>query len=69
MLVYFFAAKHNIHVIITHVVGVNNAIADALSHFQVNHFQQLAPYATPLPDIIPAWPAQFLKDSFTTTNP
>ena len=55
-MLYFCAAKHNIYVIITHFAGVNNAIADALSRFQVNRFQQLVPHVTPLPDIIPAWP-------------
>ena len=34
-MLYFCAAKYNIQVIITHIAGVNNAIADALSHFQV----------------------------------
>ena len=42
-MLYFCAAKHNIHVIITHVAGVNNVIADAISCFQVNLFQQLVP--------------------------
>ena len=37
-MLYFCAAKYNIHVIITHIAGVNNAIADALSHFQVTRF-------------------------------
>ena len=56
-ILYFCAARHNIHVIITHVAGVNKAITDALSCFQVKHFQQLAPHAAPLLDCIPAWPA------------
>ena len=63
-MLYFCAAKYNINVIITHIAGVNNAIADALSHFQVTRFRQLAP----LPEIIPAWPTQFLKDSSVTIN-
>ena len=68
-MLYFCAAKYNIHVIITHIAGVNNAIADALSRFQVTRFRQLSPHAAPLPDIIPAWPAQLLKDSSAITNP
>lgn len=56
-MLYFCAAIHNIHVIIAHVAGVNNAIAGALSRFQVNRFRQLAPHAEMLPDTIPAWPA------------
>ena len=67
-MLYFCAAKYNINVIITHIAGVNNAIADALSRFQVTRFRQLAPHAAPLPDIIPAWPAQFLKDSSVTIS-
>lgn len=57
-----------INVIITHIAGANNAIADALSCFQVTRFRQLAPQVAPLPDIIPAWSAQFLKDSSVTIN-
>ena len=34
----FCAAKYNMNVIITHIAGVNNAIADALSQFQVTRF-------------------------------
>ena len=34
----FCAAKYNMNVIITHIAGVNNAIAGALSHFQVTRF-------------------------------
>ena len=68
-LLYFCAARHNIHVIISHVAGVNNAITDALSRFQVNRFLQLAPHAAPLPDCIPAWPAQFLRVFSADINP
>ena len=68
-MLYFCAARYNIHVIVTHIAGVNNSIADALSRYQVTRFQQLAPHAAPQLDIIPAWLAQFLKDSSATTNP
>ena len=68
-LLYFCTARHNIYVIIAHVAGINNAIADALSRFQINHFQQLASHAAPLLDCIPAWPAQFLKDFSANINP
>jgi len=43
-LLYFCAARDNMHVIVTHIAGVNNSIADALSRFQVSrfhHYQQL----------------------------
>ena len=67
-LLYFCAARHNIHVIVTHIAGVNNSIADALSRFQVSCFRQLAPQGASQPDNIPAWPAHFLKDSSITTS-
>ena len=67
-MLYFCAAKYNINGIIIHIAGVNNANADALSRFQVTRFRQLAPHAAPLPDIIPAWLAKFLKNSSVVTN-
>ena len=67
-LLYFCAARHNIHVIVTHIAGVNNSLADALSCFQVSQFRQLGPQAASQPDNIPAWPAHFLKDSSITTS-
>ena len=43
--------QHNIHVCIWHIMGVNNDIADILSHFKMDRFQQLCPHAEvePLP--------------------
>lgn len=49
------AAQYNIHVLLTHVPGTNNSIADVLSCFQVHPFCQLAPGATTNPDTIHAW--------------
>ena len=42
---------------ITHIAGVNNSIADALSRFQMQKFHQLAPDAddnepTPTPTLL-----------------
>jgi len=37
-MLYFCTAQHNIHVLVTHVAGTDNSIADALSRFQVHHF-------------------------------
>ena len=37
--------QHNIHVHIQHITGVNNKIADSLSHFTMDRFQQLCPHA------------------------
>jgi len=53
------AARHNIHVMVTHIAGTDNSIADALSRFQVHRFWQLAPLAASQPDSISAWPAHF----------
>ena len=64
----FYAARFIINLIITHIGGINNAIADALSYFQVTHFQQLVPHTAPLSIIIPAWPSKFLKESSATVN-
>ena len=55
---YFCAIHHNLNVCIVHVPGVCNDIADALSHFQMDRFQKLAPNANPSSDNIPAWPMQ-----------
>ena len=45
--------KHNFFVRAQHVPGVSNAIADALSRFQVQRFRELAPHADPHPCTIP----------------
>ena len=47
-LVYMFtllSMQHNIHIHIQHITGVNNKIADALSCFKMDRFQQLCPHA------------------------
>ena len=58
-MLYFCAAQFNIHVLITHIAGTRNDIADSLSRLQMRRFRQLAPHAAILPDVIPAWPTQF----------
>ena len=68
-MLYFCAAKYNIHVLITHIAGTDNCIADALSRFQVHRFHQLAPRAASNPDTIRAWPTQLLRDCSATINP
>ena len=67
-MLYFCAAQYNIHILITHGVGTDNSIADALSRFLVHHFHQLAPRAATNLDTIRAWPIQLLRDSLVTTN-
>lgn len=68
-MLYFCAAQFNIHVLITHIAGTSNAIADALSRSQMERFRQLAPSAASLPDPIPAWPTQFWTECSFTINP
>ena len=41
------AMHHNVHVKIQHIAGANNDVADALSHFNMDRFQQLCPGAAP----------------------
>ena len=54
-MLYFIATQYNVNVTITHIPGTSNLIADALSHFQIFCFRQLAPEAQPLPDPILIW--------------
>ena len=68
-MLYFCAAKFDINVMIVHIAGSNNTIADALSCFQATRFYQLAPLAAPHPDNILAWLTQFWMDSFMNINP
>jgi len=53
-MLYFCAARYNIHVLITHIAGTNNVTADALSCSQIWHFRHLALDAAKQPDRIPA---------------
>ena len=67
-MLYFCAARFDIHVMTAHIAGTANAIADALSRLQVGRFKQLAPNAADLPDPIPAWPTQFWTSCSFSTN-
>ena len=53
---YFCAARYNMHIMITHITGTNNCIADAISRFQMDRFRSLAPQANPQADPILALP-------------
>ena len=68
-MLYFCAAKFDITVMIVHIAGSNNTIADALSCFQATRFYQLPPLGTPHPDNILAWPTQLWMDSSMNINP
>ena len=50
------AAQYHINVVVTHISGINNSIADSLSYFQMEQFRSLAPTFQQYPDHIPAWP-------------
>ena len=45
MKIFFTATQHNFTLILQHIQGVNNAIADALSRSQMHRFRKLAPQA------------------------
>lgn len=51
---FFTAANCNFTLLIQHIEGTNNAIADALSRFQLHRFRLLAPQADEHPTPIPA---------------
>ena len=61
-MLYFCAAHFDTHVMVTHIAGTTNVIADTISHLRIGCFKQLAPNAANLPDPIPAWPTQFWTD-------
>ena len=42
---FMFAARHNINILMEHLPGHQNYLADSLSRLQVNKFQQLCPHA------------------------
>ena len=68
-MLYCCAAKFDINVMIVHIAGSNNTIADALSRFQATRYYQLASLAAPHPDNVLAWPTQFWMDSTMNINP
>ena len=55
----FVAASHNFDMRVTHVAGVNNPAADALSRLQLRRFRNLHPTAaasaTPVPPALTAF--------------
>ena len=67
-MLYFCATCFDIHVMVTHIAGTTNVIADVMSHSQIGRFKQLAPYTADLPGPIPAWPTQFWTDCLFSTS-
>ena len=65
---YFCAARYNMHIMITHIIGTNNCIADAISHFQMDRFRSLAPHANPHADLILALPTPSSANCETTVS-
>ena len=51
---FFIAARHNFTLLIRHLPGSDNCIADALSRQQLYRFRSLVPQADPLPTTTPA---------------
>ena len=49
----WYCLKYNICCSATHVAGTKNLIADSLSRLQMDRFAQLAPWASPLPTVLP----------------
>ena len=60
------AIKHNFLVRARHMPGISNAIADALSRFQVQHFRELAPQADQTPCTILPFADDPLRDEVLT---
>ncbi len=53
---FYVAADNNFNVMIRHIAGIDNCIADALSRLQLPKFRSLAPHADLLPTPTPAAP-------------
>ena len=51
--IFFCAASHQFSVLVSHIRGTDNSIADALSHFQMLRSRQLAPLAELEPTTLP----------------
>ena len=51
--IFYEAAKGNFHVMIAHVSGIDNSIADALSRLQMERFRALVPEADAGPTPVP----------------
>ena len=68
-LLYFCVAQYNIHIMITHIAGINNNIADAISRFQMERFSSLAPAANLQSDPIRALPTLTSANCGTNASP
>lgn len=53
---FFTAAKNHYNILIRHIPGASNSIADALSRMQLTRFRSLAPQADPHPSPTPVRP-------------
>ena len=50
--IHFVAAKNNFDIQITHIAGVDNSIADAISRCDLERFRLLKPTAKPQPEVV-----------------
>ena len=64
---FFFIARKNINVLMTHVPGKENVLADLLSRLQVARFRELHPSARPEPSRISEEAWEFLDMLVTST--
>ena len=51
--IFFSAATNHFTVLVTHIVGTNNSIADSLSRLQISRFRHLVPAADLEPTPVP----------------
>lgn len=50
-----FTLQHNFTLTAVHLAGLQNGVADSLSHFQMERFRELAPEASPIGYPIPEY--------------
>ena len=51
--IFFSGATHHFTVLVAHIAGTDNSIADSLSRLQITRFRQLAPAADSDPTPVP----------------
>ena len=65
---FFIAALNNFHIIIQHIPGIDNSIADALSRSQIERFRSLAPETELHQTGIPAQAMSLWHDPWYTSK-
>ena len=67
--IFFSAAANYFTVLVTHIVGTNNSIADSMSRLQISRFRRLAPAADLEPTAVPASAATLWHTASPTSSP